>query len=348
MHCIQGSDSHRLEADPKDDNILGVGERATEVLLPEVSFEALKAVFLGDDFARTRPYRPAEPSYDFVQAARESGPSIVQSFHEQAARKGAGLTAILRDVVAFANTNGGTIFIGAGVKSKGVPVGVDRADDASRALSAEIGRAVAPPLDVGIDVLKSQGKNVLRVTVPRGSAPPYALDGMDIFIRQESETSRAMRDEIVQLVLQATRSEPVAAAVAISPPPTLEDVPELVGDEQRVPPPRTGVEIVEVVERHGTKYYVLRDLRNGNTVQNVTIQSARRLWRYAVTEYENHPVQPDQVQWRGDIGMWKTYQRSGRKRYDLVQRGADGKLQYYYGVTEDGVHGDWAQFVDKI
>ena len=38
---------------------LGVGERATEVLLPEVSFEALKELFLGNDFTRTRPYRRA-------------------------------------------------------------------------------------------------------------------------------------------------------------------------------------------------------------------------------------------------------------------------------------------------
>src|SRR5215213_7876621 len=44
MHCIQGSDAHRLEQDPTRDTNLGIGDRPTEVLLPDVSFAALKAL----------------------------------------------------------------------------------------------------------------------------------------------------------------------------------------------------------------------------------------------------------------------------------------------------------------
>ena len=33
MHCIQGSDAHRLVRDPKDKNRLGIGDRVTEILL---------------------------------------------------------------------------------------------------------------------------------------------------------------------------------------------------------------------------------------------------------------------------------------------------------------------------
>jgi hypothetical protein len=49
MHCIQGSDAHRLRGQRLRPQ-RGIGERATEVLLPEVSFQALKEVFLGNDF----------------------------------------------------------------------------------------------------------------------------------------------------------------------------------------------------------------------------------------------------------------------------------------------------------
>jgi len=78
MHCIQGSDSHRLKADPQRRKNLGVGDRATEALLPEVSFEALLELFTSNDFARTRPQRHTEePAFDFIQAAREEGPNIV-------------------------------------------------------------------------------------------------------------------------------------------------------------------------------------------------------------------------------------------------------------------------------
>ncbi len=119
MHCIQGSDAHRLTRDPKDKNRLGIGERVTEILLREASFEALKAVFESDDFTRTRPYRPpAETPFDHVEAAREQGNTIIQSFHENLSREGGRLHKILCDVVAFANTCGGTVYIGVSATRK--------------------------------------------------------------------------------------------------------------------------------------------------------------------------------------------------------------------------------------
>ena len=108
--------------------------------------------------------------------------------------------------------------------------------------------------------------------------------------------------------------------------------------------PRTGVEIVDTEERNGTIYHRVRDLRNGNIVRNVTRQSARRLWHYAITEIETSPVDPRKVEWRGDIGVWKRYQHGGRTRYDLVQK-LDSGIRVYYGVTEDGIHGPWRDLV---
>ncbi|HID64874.1 MAG TPA: PHP domain-containing protein, partial [Anaerolineae bacterium] len=195
MHCIQGSDAHRLNRDPHDKNALGVGDRVTEVLLPEVSFEALKAVFLGDDFARTRPYRPAKAPFDHVRAAREQGPSIVQSFHESMTKKGGRLHAIICDVVAFANANGGVIYVGARADPKVPPVGISNPEEAIGLLKAEIQRKVTPPLDVTIDSLESEGKKIIRLVVPKGSDVPYAVDGTKIYVRSESETSLALRDE---------------------------------------------------------------------------------------------------------------------------------------------------------
>jgi hypothetical protein len=368
MHCIQGSDAHRLERDPSDKHALGIGERVTEIDLPEVSFQSLKDVFLGKDFTRTRPYQ-LELALDYVRSAQETGPSIVQSFHDGFTRQGGRLQAILRDVVAFANTNGGTIYVGAGAKSGARLTGVERVEEASRALADEVGHTVTPPLDVDIDALKSQGKNVLRVTIPKGENPPYALDGVEVYIRQEAETSRALRDEIVQLVRRSIGAQaaggtpslysvspearrdsgvvpakPATAArgESLAPAPSAAVV-----DEHLIAPPRTGVEVVEAVDREGTKYYTVRDLRNRNVVQNVTQKSARRLWRYAITEYETRPVQADKVDWHGSIGLWKSYRRAGRMFYDLVQRGSDGHLHLFYGVTDDGIHSEWKQFAEQ-
>ena len=113
MHCIQGSDAHRLFSDQARKKNPGVGDRATDVLLPELSFEALLELFLGNDFSRTRPHRHTEePAFDFIQAAQEEGPNIIQEFHESVTVRGGKLYALIADVCAFANTNGGTIYVG--------------------------------------------------------------------------------------------------------------------------------------------------------------------------------------------------------------------------------------------
>jgi hypothetical protein len=338
MHCIQGSDAHRLNRDPHDRNVLGVGDRVTEVLLPEVGFEALKAVFLGDDFARTRPYRPTKAPFDHVRAAREQGPSIVLSFHESMAKKGGRLHAVVCDVVAFANANGGVIYVGARADPKVPPVGINHPEEAIGILKTEIQRRVTPPLDVAIDSLESEGKRVIRLVVPKGSDVPYAVDGTKVYVRSESETSLALRDEIVQLVQQRLAPPQPEAVEEMEP-----------GEEEAVPriePPKTGVEIIDTVERKGTLYHTVKDLRNGNMVQNVSRSSARRLWRYAITQREQAPVHSEKITWYGDIGFWKTYKRGGKVRYNLAQRDPDGKIHIYYGVTEDGFHGEWRRFLE--
>ena len=58
MHVLQGSDAHRLTADPKNPKRLGIGERPTEVDLPELSFAALRNLFLSNEFGRVRPVAP--------------------------------------------------------------------------------------------------------------------------------------------------------------------------------------------------------------------------------------------------------------------------------------------------
>ena len=49
MRCIQGSDAHRLTRESGTSRRGGVGDRVTELLLPAVSFDAMRDVFLGDD-----------------------------------------------------------------------------------------------------------------------------------------------------------------------------------------------------------------------------------------------------------------------------------------------------------
>lgn len=335
MHCIQGSDAHRLTTDPKDKKNLGVGDRVTQVLLDEVSFESLLALFKSDDFARHKPYYPSSDEVlDFVQQARDDGPSIVQDFHESMTVRGGNLYSIIADVCAFVNTNGGTLYIGVSGQSSKPPQGISNPGSSIDKLRNEISKRISPPIDVQVDTMETRGKKVIRVRIPRGEDPPYAVDDNKIYVRDEAETVLGVRDEIVQLVLRGETQDGGSPSTPAPAP----------GDGLGAP--KTGVEIVEVEERDGTKYYTVRDLRNGNVVSNVTQKSARRLWDYAIREYRKLPDDKQKIdaKWKGDLGMLQEQQRGNRKRWDLVQR-YNNKIRFYYGVTEDGVHNAWKELV---
>lgn len=335
MHCIQGSDAHRVTADPDDKKNLGVGDRATKVLLDDVSFDSLLELFESTDFARHQPYFPSSDEVvDFVQQAREDGSNIVQDFHEDMTVRGGHLYSIIADVCAFANTNGGTLFIGVAGEASKPPNGISSPGSSINKLKNEISKRISPRLDVQLDTMETWGKKVIRLRVPLGDDPPYAVDDNKIYVRDEAETVLGVRDEIVQLVLRGQGKEAAAAQSAA----------QATGDGLSAP--KTGVEIVEVEERDGTKYYTLRDLRNGNVVSNVTQRSARRLWDYAIREYRKLPDEKTNidVNWKGDIGVLREQQRGNRKRWDLVQR-YNNKIRFYYGVTEDGVHDGWRELV---
>ena len=345
MHCIQGSDAHRITRDPNDAKHLGVGDRATELQLEEISFDALRNLFVSDDFFRARPFRGSGQALDFVQAAREEGANIVQSFHERVTSRGGHRYAILADVCALANANGGTVYIGVSENAREKPVGVTNPIRVVDDLQQEISTKITPTLQSSFDTISSQGKKVVRVTVPRGDDPPYAIDDNKVYVRTESDTSLAVRDEIVQLVLRTNRSSLATLPVTLS---TDGERPEDSNGETRstqVGTPRTGVEIVASEDRDGTRYHTMRDLRNGNQVKNVTRKSARRLWHYAIEQHENDSeLKKAKIAWQGDIGLLRQHGRAGSRRYDLAQRGPTG-LRVYYGVNDDGIHGPWKELV---
>lgn len=347
MHCIQGSDSHRLEGDPNRSKVFGLGERATDVLLPERSFQALKDLFLGNDFSRTRPHRhKAAPVFDYVREARKEGANFVQDFHEGMTVRGGKRYSIIADTCAFANTNGGTLFIGLSGDPEEPVIGVTNPKQAINVLEQEINNKISPELSCELDVQTTDNKKIVRILVPRGGDPPYAVDDNKIYIRTESETGLAVRDEIVTMVLRGRKEKPVESVLEEPIPILTQPLPEIHREPEPEGSPRTGVEIVSEEQRQGTSYYTVRDLRNGNVVKNVTQKSARKLWHQAIARYNKHPKDLSKLnlEWHGDLAMIDSTKYGNRIRYELLQRG-DGKYRYYFGVTEDGIHGGWKQVV---
>jgi hypothetical protein len=166
-----------------------------------------------------------------------------------------------------------------------------------------------------------------------------------------------VRDEIVGLVARSREEvEPVALMDVGAEEQSAQPTPKPKRKSRRKTPvaapvqsggsaPRTGVEIVMAEQRSGDTYYTVRDLRNGNVVKNVTEKSARKLWHYAI-QHADLPkdMKKAKVDWKGDIGLLREYTQYKQTRYDFVER-SNGNYRFYYGVTEDGIHGNWQKFV---
>ena len=350
MRCIQGSDAHRLIRESSSSPYLGVGDRVTEILLEEVTFEALAQVIRGNDHSLTRPYRGTAKAIDFVQSAREEGESLVQSFHLNLNQRGGYLDNVLRDIGAMANTNGGTIYVGLPADPKAKPEGVRDPQKAIESLKGTISKRFSPEPQVVIDSLPSQGTTVVRITVTPGPDTPYAIDTNLFYVRDEAETTLAVRDEIVRLVerglgrrtpVQETAPAPAPAASTPQPAPTRRSEPArpaaaTSNGRGSFEPPRTGVEHVDSQERDGVIYHTLRDLRNGNLINNVTRSSARRLWHYAITQVETSPPDLSAAEWHQNVAVLNRRQKSNMTLYDLAAREGD-RVHLYYGVTDGGL-----------
>jgi hypothetical protein len=376
MHCIQGSDAHRLETDPKNPKRLGIGERATELLLDDASFEAIATVLRSKQFDRTRPARPKDTPFDAVAAVREEGPSLMQSFRESASARGGRLTAILSDICAFANTVGGTVYVGVGTR-KGKPKGLTDPKAVEKEILAAMDERITPPIEVKTEIVESEGAKVLAIQTSKGSDRPYCLDDSKFYVRDEGDTSLAVRDEIIALVRQVFEEEESASRESGSKSNSRSSssrrrrsrsrrsaqkqgssssksgnngsTPEAAdaGDQDDAfYLPQIGVEIVDSEERHGNTYHSICDLRNNTVIKNVTRKGARKLWNYAISQHEDHPVDPKKVTWDGNVGLIRAEKRAGKLRYDLALR-ENGSVRVFYGVTEDGMEGKWADFIQE-
>jgi PHP family Zn ribbon phosphoesterase len=350
MHCIQGSDAHVLVKKSAFQNKLGVGERTTDVRLADKSFKALQDLFESNNFSRTRPHQlSSQPAYDFIRDARQEGATFMQDFHEKITIRGGNLYSIIADICAFANSNGGTLYLGANADPSKNFEGIPRPNPGIEKLQKEISKRISPELNCKFEVHETQGKKVIQVMIPKGDDPPYAVDDNKIYLRTETETGMAVRDEIVEMVLQGEKKKrpaPAAVQAAPRPIPGSKEVHQVAAKEVKEPddldPPRTGVEVVSMNSRGGQNYYTVRDLRNGSQVKNVTLKSSRRLWHYAISQYSKLPTNLDslKVTWQGDMGLVTRKKRGNYSSYDLIQRTKEG-FRHYYGVTDDGIHGKW-------
>ena len=107
---------------------------------------------------------------------------------------------LAREIVAFANMNGGMIVLG--VDDDGAVSGVTRRNLQAWLMDTVIGRFIDPQIVPDYDEFVLDGKQIAVVTVPAGSAKPYAVrqqERTDYYIRLGDIVQRAGREQMARL-----------------------------------------------------------------------------------------------------------------------------------------------------
>ena len=109
---------------------------------------------------------------------------------------------IYKEVIAFANTNGGVIYIG--IDDKGKLIGIDNVDETYTRLTNGIRDAIAPDVTLFVRYILQNNK-VIQIEVGEGSYKPYYLKskGMKpngVYVRQGASSVQASPDQIRRMI----------------------------------------------------------------------------------------------------------------------------------------------------
>lgn len=194
-------------------NLLETGDNSLTVVYRGPPVQSLFQFFLVDtgadeivDWVNLRAastYASAEVVYDqpggIVRQLIQQGEGQALEFKEQI---GDG-RRIVQTVIAFANTNEGTILVG--VNDEGLAVGVNPAA-ARRAIEESISRQADPFIQVTYEDVEVSGKRILVLRVPRGAEPPYVnRDSGAVYVRRGSTNFHATSQEIREMSGRPTR-----------------------------------------------------------------------------------------------------------------------------------------------
>ncbi len=112
---------------------------------------------------------------------------------------------IYKEVIAFANTDGGTVYIG--IDNAGNVIGIDNIDDTYTRITNGIRDAIQPDVTMFIKYTL-QDNGVVKISVGEGSYKPYYLKGKGlkpsgVFVRQGTSSVPASPEQIRQMIKES-------------------------------------------------------------------------------------------------------------------------------------------------
>ena len=115
------------------------------------------------------------------------------------------LEGIYKEVVAFANSDGGTIYVG--IDDQGNLTGIDNVDETYTRLTNGIRDAIQPDVTIFVRYILQENK-VIRIEVGEGSYKPYYLKAKGlkpsgVYVRQGASSVQASTEKIRQMIKEA-------------------------------------------------------------------------------------------------------------------------------------------------
>lgn len=115
------------------------------------------------------------------------------------------LEDLYKEVIAFANTDGGIIYIG--IDDQGNLTGIDNIDDTYTKLTNGIRDAIQPDVTMFVRYILQENK-VIRIEVGEGSYKPYYLKGKGlkptgVYVRQGASSVQASPEQIRQMIKES-------------------------------------------------------------------------------------------------------------------------------------------------
>lgn len=112
---------------------------------------------------------------------------------------------LYKEIIAFANTSGGTIYVG--IEDDGTVCGVDNINDVQIKCTDNIKDNIKPDVMAFVDIkpVVIEGKNVLQIAVNKGSMAPYYAQSKGIrpegvFVRRGTASTPATQTEILNMI----------------------------------------------------------------------------------------------------------------------------------------------------
>ena len=123
--------------------------------------------------------------------------------------KAAFINDLNKEVIAFANTKGGDIYIG--INDDGSVCGVEDIDDTELKCTSHIRDTIKPDLSMFVkyEHLDIEGKTVLKIVVGKGSMSPYYISGKGIrpegvYVRMGTASVPATETMIINMIKDTT------------------------------------------------------------------------------------------------------------------------------------------------